>query len=343
MSSRRTPSSWLLAGGFIVVTWVFADVVVLKGPLYTLAMRGGAGEAAVEAAGITITRRELAEALRQDLWRRHETWAALDAATRSQRRHTVLEKLVNDRLVRAARLRDPAFHPATPSVRRELDMQQRQFAMPAQHPPRLAAQGHTPQSFQEAVRAAQLDEQWLQARIHLRVPPPGEASLRTWYEQRKETLRIPPAYHAAHLFLRGKDRSAELQQIRSQIVSKKHTFAALAARHSEDERTRNIGGDLGWFTRERMPADFIAAVAPLPVGRFSEPVSTRLGWHLLIVLERRESRLPGFDEVRDEIAALLHRQQSDAALQQLITALKTDAAPATKYHAEIIDRVEPAP
>lgn len=343
MSSRRTSSSWLLAIGVIVIAWVFADVVLLKGPLHTLAVRGRAGEAVVEVAGITITRREFAEALRDDLWRRHETWAALDAATRSQRRHTVLENLVNDRLVRAARLRDPAFHPAAPSVRREVDMQQRQFATPAQHPPRLAAQGHTPQSFQEAVRAAQLDEQWLQAQLDLRVPPPGEAALRSWYEQRRETLRIPPAHHAAHLFLKGKDRSAELARLRHQIVTKQQTFAALAARHSEDERTKSIGGDLGWFTRERMPSDFIAAVGRLPVGQFSEPVSTKLGWHLIIVLERRESRPPGFDEVRDEIAALLHRQQRDAALQQIITALKKDAAASTKYHAQIIDHVEPAP
>lgn len=323
--------------------WVFADVVLLKGPLHALAVRGRAGEAAVEVAGITITRREVEEALRQHLWRQHESWAALGPATRSQRRHSVVEALVSDRLVHAARLRDPAFHPAAPSVRREIDMQQRQFATPAQHPPRLAAQGHTPRSFQEAVRAAQLDEQWLQAQLDLRVPPPGQAALRSWYEQRRETLRIPPAHHAAHLFLKGKDRSAELARLRQQIVTKQQTFAALAARHSEDERTKSIGGDLGWFTRERMPADFIAAVERLPVGQFSEPVPTRRGWHLIIVLERRESRLPGFDEVRDEIAALLHRQQRDTALQQLISALKKDAAASTKYHAEIIDHVEPAP
>lgn len=347
MSARRKPSWWWLAAGLAVVALSFADLVVLKGPLHLLWQRERAGGAAAEVAGSVISRQELAEALREHLWRQNQAWAELDAEQRQQWRRTVLDRLINGRLVRASRLRDAAFQPATPSVRREIDMQQRQFAAAAEYPSRLAAQGHTSQSWQEAVRDAQFDEQWLQARIDLRVPRMAETELRSWFDREKEKLRIPPAWHAAHLFLsqhgQRRDRSTEIREIHRKLMAKQQTFAALAAAFSEDERTKALGGDLGWFTRERMPADFIAAVEKLPVGQFSEPFSTRLGWHIVIVLDRRESRLPQLDEVREEIAALWHDQRRNTALQDLIAGLHAAAAASTKYHAAIIDHVEPAP
>ncbi len=95
-----------------------------------------------------------------------------------------------------------------------------------------------------------------------------------------------------------------------------------------------------------MPADFIAAVEKLKIGQCSEPVPTQLGWHLILLMERRPSRLPTFEEAQSEIAAQLTSGRRQEAVQHLIADLRRrsqQSQPSVFYHAEIIDRAEPAP
>jgi len=350
---------WRFAVYFIAACYLFADLYACKGPLHARLMEGrgsspeglGGGYAA-EVYGRPITRLELEEAIREHLWRRNESWAALNPEARKQTRWTVLENLVNDRILRAFRIMNGLDTvPPLEAARREADFMRRQFANEAEYPQRLAALQQTPKSQDAAIRDAQLDEQWIAEKIAHRLAEVTEADAQAWHDEFKETLRIPPAHHAAHLFLTRHDktkpdREAEMREIHRKIIAKEKTFAELAAEHSDDDRTKKIGGDLGWFTRERLPADFIAAVEQLKIGQLSAPVPTKLGWHLIIVMERQESRLPTFDEAKEEIFALLTSQRREEAVRSLLGELRGRSQRPTKfvfYHASIIDRAEPAP
>jgi len=257
----------------------------------------------------------------------------------------VLETLVNDRLIKVARSHDTS---ATMNVRRESDMMRRQFADAAEYPQRLAAQRQTQQSLDIAIRDAQLDEQWIARQVTRRLAEVPDKHVRAWYDEFKESLRIPQAHHAAHIFLTRHDQSKpdrepEIREIYRQLMAKEKTFAALAAKHSDDDRSKAVGGDLGWFTRERMPADFIAAVEKLKIGQFSDPLPTKLGWHLIIVMERRASLLPTFEEVNAEIVARLTSQRREEAVHSLTAEIRQTAGKSLIYHSPVIDRAEPEP
>ncbi|OYW70675.1 MAG: hypothetical protein B7Z37_30000 [Verrucomicrobia bacterium 12-59-8] len=227
------------------------------------ACHGKHSSPAAEVYGQRITRLELDESMRTHLWTHHQKWTDLAPAARKQTRWEVLENLVNDRLIRAFRLMDgtTATLP-TPGEKREADMQQRQFATAAEFPQRLAAQQQTPRSLAADIHEAQLDEAWITRQIQPALQEITPQQLRSWYNEFKETLRIPQAFHAAHLFLTRHDpskpnREAEIHELRRQFMAKEKTFAQLTAAHSDDARTKKLGGDLGWFTQQRMPADFI--------------------------------------------------------------------------------------
>ncbi|MEO6458517.1 MAG: peptidylprolyl isomerase [Chloroflexia bacterium] len=52
------------------------------------------------------------------------------------------------------------------------------------------------------------------------------------------------------------------------------------------------GGNLGWFPREGsgLVEEFVAGAWPVQVGKYSQPVKSEFGWHIIKVLERDPSR-----------------------------------------------------
>jgi hypothetical protein len=350
---------WRFAVYFVAACYLFTDLYACKGPLHARLMagrgssaEGKGGGTAAEVYGRALTRLELDEAIRAHLWQRSEDWSTLSPEARRQTRWTVLENLVNDRIIRAFRIMNGLDAvPPLQAAQRESDFLRRQFAGEADYSSRLAAMQETPASLSESIRQAQLDEQWITEKTAHRLAEVTESEARVWYDEYRETLRIPAAHHAAHLFLTRHDKSkpdreAEIRAIQSQVDAGKKTFAELVALHSEDERTKTLGGDLGWFTDQRMPSDFIEAVQKLPPGRVGGPFPTKLGWHWAMVKERRASRLPEFDEVREEILALLTSQRREAAVKSLIGELRRRSQIPTQfvfYHPQVIDLAEPAP
>lgn len=303
---------------------------------------GRGDDVVAEVEGVPVTSFELQEALRAHLWLRGESWAALNAEARLQARQAVLEKLVDDHLIRVWRQQE-----GTPDreaeTRRESALLRRQFTEAADHGRRLAGQHHTQDSLDQAIHDAQLDEAWIAAKID----PARSDEARSWYDQHRESLRIPQAHHAAHIFLTRHDaskpdREAEIRQIHRQLVTQAKPFATLAKERSEDERTKTLGGDLGWFTRQRMPADFVSAVEKLRVGELSEPVATALGWHIIRVYARRPTRLPTFEECRHEIAASLASKDREAALKTLVADLRQRSSTRIVYHQAAVEKIEPA-
>lgn len=147
-----------------------------------------------------------------------------------------------------------------------------------------------------------------------------EQELRRWYEAWEEKLRIPEVVRARHIFLSTLDQDeavveARIREIHQQLEDESATFANLAAELSEDERSRLTGGDLGWFTKARLPDDFGEAVFALEPGQLSAPFRSKLGWHIVEVTERQEERPATYEEMRAELHLWLENQQRQDAIR----------------------------
>ncbi len=92
-------------------------------------------------------------------------------------------------------------------------------------------------------------------------------------------------------------------------------FAKVAAELSRDPGSGKEGGDLGYFTQDRMVPQFGKAAFEAKVGEVTEPVQTQFGWHIIKVEDKRARPLPKFEEVKSEIDGyLLRRAQQDMVL-----------------------------
>jgi parvulin-like peptidyl-prolyl isomerase len=152
-----------------------------------------------------------------------------------------------------------------------------------------------------------------------------EDECRDFYDTRPQNFRQRARFRASHLFLAAPPETpAEVVESKQKVIEAladriKHgkKLGELAAVASEDEATKTRGGDLGFFSESRMPPDFFSAVVKMHVGEISQPIRTRLGFHIIELTDFKPSRQMNFEEVRSEIRLAIENEKRRAALQAL--------------------------
>lgn len=99
--------------------------------------------------------------------------------------------------------------------------------------------------------------------------------------------------HVRHILLRVGDGMSEPQARQKLLEIKKEIaaggdFAKFAHTYSQDGSSSQ-GGDLGWISPGETVPEFERAMNTLQDGQISDPVRSEYGYHLIQVLERRES------------------------------------------------------
>lgn len=121
-----------------------------------------------------------------------------------------------------------------------------------------------------------------------------------------------PEYRASHILLEDEAAANEVIQALNDGAS----FATLAKELSTGPSGEN-GGDLGWFQAESMVPEFSAAVASMETGTFSAaPVKTDFGWHVIQLVDRRDTNVPDIETVAEELRASIIGQQLTEQVSQ---------------------------
>ena len=92
--------------------------------------------------------------------------------------------------------------------------------------------------------------------------------------------------HARHILVDGQDKAKEIED----KLKAGSSFEDLAKAESTDTGSKDKGGDLGWFARGTMIAEFDDAAFKLDVNQISDPIQTTYGWHIIQVLEKDPNR-----------------------------------------------------
>ena len=98
-------------------------------------------------------------------------------------------------------------------------------------------------------------------------------------------------------------------------------FGELAKVYSLDPGSGAQGGDLGFFTKEVMVAEFAEVAFSMDIGAVSEPVETQFGYHIIYVVDRKEATIAVFEDVKEDIEEFLLSQVRQDNLAAYISGL----------------------
>ncbi len=143
-----------------------------------------------------------------------------------------------------------------------------------------------------------------------------EDKVKAAYEEKYLNQPRETEYKASHILVKTEDEAKELIK----ALESGTDFAELAKEKSTGPSGAR-GGDLGWFTTEKMVPEFGNAVKAMKAGGISDPIQTQFGWHVIKLFESRDVEPPSLEEVRTTIESDL----KDAALKTAIEAFRNDA------------------
>jgi len=154
----------------------------------------------------------------------------------------------------------------------------------------------------------------------------SEGALRSVYENqllRKKLLDAITAdtpstqeqVWARHILVADEATAATVKS----LLAQGKDFATVAAEYSTDTGSKDNGGDLGWFGKGKMVAEFETAAFSQEIGVIGDPVKSQFGYHIIQVLDRQTLPLSASD----------YEQERQTAFSTWLTTARTTSVVTT--------------
>jgi peptidyl-prolyl cis-trans isomerase SurA len=212
------------------------------------------------------------------------------------------------------------------------DVQKQNNITPDQFESLLAQEGYTLQSYKNFMRRhlARLKLVNLKVRSKVKIADEDlKAEYARWAHDEANEYEV----HARHLLVqvppKATPEQVEQGRLKATLLMEEArkpgtNFAELAKKKSEGPSAAD-GGDLGFFKRGVMVAEFEKAAFSLPVGGVSDPIRTKFGWHVLKVEEKKALAAPPLEEVKDQLRERMLRGQMEKYTEQYVQELRAGA------------------
>ena len=156
-----------------------------------------------------------------------------------------------------------------------------------------------------------------------------DADIRAYYDTNKHTYKRPKQFKASHILVKVNPSSNTEERT---ILEKKAKELASKAKNGEDfynlayynsdDRSKYVGGDLGYFHEGQTVPEFEDALKKLKVGEISAPVKSMYGWHIIKLVELNESKQLEFDDTKVRIREQLEKAAREKLYNNWMDELK---------------------
>lgn len=142
----------------------------------------------------------------------------------------------------------------------------------------------------------------------------SDEAAQAFYDENIEMFDQGEQIKAKHILL--EEEATALEVIEK--LQAGEDFADLAGEYSIEPNADQSGGDLGYFGRGRMVAEFEEAAFALEIGEISQPVESEFGYHVITVEDIQEAQTASFEEAKEVIKSTLKQQDFEVHITTAI-------------------------
>ena len=158
---------------------------------------------------------------------------------------------------------------------------------------------------------------------------PGGFHLIAVRDRRGDQSVVVTEYKARHILIkpdavRSLEKAEQLAQNVRRELEGGAEFADLARRFSEDPLSAAKGGDLGWVRADQLVPGFANVMTKLPLNTLSGVTKSRFGFHLIEVLDTRESDISE-EQMKDRARRILTERKFSQELDSWLRQVRADA------------------
>lgn len=138
--------------------------------------------------------------------------------------------------------------------------------------------------------------------------------LEKYFEENKEDYVVPESVKVRHILTETEE---EAEDVLSEVTEDADVFEAVAKEKSIDQGSAEKGGELGWISRGQTVPAFEETVFSMEEGSIEGPVESKFGWHVIQVLEKKQSHQQTFDEAVDQIREDIQQSYLNEEVEKL--------------------------
>ena len=300
-----------------------------------------ADDVAVTVNGVDITEAELQKLLKPQLEKMAQRAKKLPPSIAQSLEKQIRQQILDQIIIR--RLLDEKVKEANIVITEEELASQFTKVAAAQKPPlsldefktKLAEYGQNFDEVTEQVRKEMTYQKVVEAQWGDKINI-TEEDAKKYYDENPTKFEVKEQIRASHILIipDTTDSEADPNQAKAEAKAKIQglleqikggaDFAELAKANSDGPSAAQ-GGDLKFFPRGKMAAPFEKAAFELEVGKVSDIVETRFGYHIIKVTDHKDAGVTSFEQAKNSlIRQLTQRKQAEIA-NKYIESLKAAA------------------
>ena len=162
------------------------------------------------------------------------------------------------------------------------------------------------------------------------VKKPTDKEIEQYYQSHKGEYVIPAQVKAQHILVRiaadAKPEEVAAAKTKAEDIRKEllagGDFAKLAEKYSDDPGSKPNGGDLGFFSQDKMIPEFSQVAFSMKKDEISQPVKTGYGFHLIKVNEINPEKQMNLQDETPAIQSSLENAGREAMAEKELERLK---------------------